>query len=240
MEKNKRVICIIQARLGSSRFKNKIFKKVLGQRLIHILYKRISESKIINKVIVAIPYNNENNLLFQYLKRKNIPVFRGSENNVLNRFYHAAKFYKGDVIVRVTSDCPLLSSDIIDEHLKVYFRKKNKIITNYLSRTFPIGISLSILDFKTLKFANKFAKNKYDKEHVMPFLYKNMKLNILKTFNNSDLHRLRLTLDYPNDLKTIKNVFNYFNPNIYFSWKEIVKLYKSKPKLFKENQQINF
>ena len=90
----------------------------------------------INKVI-AIPDEKKDDELSRYLLKKKIPFFRGNEKNVLNRYFKATKHYKGDIIIRVTSDCPLLSADIIDEHLEVYI-KKNKIVSNYLSKTYPV------------------------------------------------------------------------------------------------------
>lgn len=238
MIKKKNIICIIQARLGSKRFPKKIFKKIKGERLINLLYKRLNKSSKINKIVVAIPDSKKDDILLKYLKKKKIPFFRGSEKNVLGRYFDTAKHFKGDIIIRVTSDCPLLSSDIIDKHLKLYLKKKNKVITNYLSKTYPVGISFSILDFKTLKKANDNATKAYDKEHVMPYIYRNMKSKILKTSLNLNYNFLRLTLDYKEDLVTIKKIYNYFYPDIYFSWKKVVSLYKKQPTLFKANNKI--
>lgn len=238
MNKKKNIICIIQARLGSTRFPKKIFERINKETILNLLYKRIKKSLKINKVIVAIPDDKKDDELSRYLLKKKIPFFRGNEKNVLNRYFNAAKHYKGDIIIRVTSDCPLLSADIIDEHLDVYVKKKKKIVSNYLSKTYPVGISFSIFDFKSLRMANKNAFRAYDKEHVMPYMYRNMKSRILKTSYDYNYNFLRLTIDYPEDLITIKKIYNYFHPNIYFSWKKVIKLYKKKPILFKENINI--
>lgn len=238
LNKNKEIICIIQARLGSKRFPKKIFKKIKKERLINILFKRISKSKIIKKVVVAIPKNKKNDILFEYLVKKKIPSFRGSEKNVLSRYFKAAKKYKADIIVRVTSDCPLLSADIIDEHLKLYLKGKYKIMNNYSSKTYPVGISFSIVDFETLTKAYKNAVKAYDKEHVMPYIYRNNKSKRLMTTYSKNYNFLRLTLDYPEDLITIKNVYNNFHPNLFFSWKKVVKLYEENASLFKKNINI--
>jgi len=237
-KKSKKIVCIIQARLGSSRFPNKIFKKINGIRIIHLLYKRLNKSKLIKKIIVAIPTSAKDDRLSNYLSKNKIIFFRGSEKNVLKRYLQTAKNYKADIIIRITSDCPIISSDIVDEQIRIYLRNKSKILTNYLSKTYPVGISLSICDYKSLETANQKAKSNYDKEHVMPYIYKNMKNKILKTSYKEKVNFLRLTLDYPSDLITIKNVFNYFYPNIYFSWKKVLKLYKKKSYLFKSNLNI--
>lgn len=240
MNKKKKIICIIQARLGSKRFPRKIFKKINGERIINLLYKRINKSLTIDKVIVAIPNKKKDDDLSKYLIKKKIPFFRGSEKNVLNRYFNTAKHFNGDIIIRVTSDCPLLSADIIDQHLKLYIKNKNKIVNNYLSKTYPVGISFSIFDFKSLEAANKYASRSYDKEHVMPYIYRNMSSRVLKTSFSHNYNFLRLTLDYPEDLITIRKVYKHFHPNIYFSWKKVIHLYEKKPILFKENLNIKF
>lgn len=229
----KKIICIIQARLGSTRFPGKIFKNIKRNKIIHLLFKRIKKSKLINKIVIAIPNTKKDDRLYKYLKKKKINIFRGNEKNVLDRYYKAAKYYKADVIIRVTSDCPVLSADIVDEHIKIYFKKKCKVLSNYLTKTYPVGISFSIFDYESLKKAKIMATSKYDKEHVMPFIYRNMRTKLLKTSTNPNYKKLRLTLDYPEDLVTIKNIFNEMYPNIYFSWKKVIKLYHKKPLLFK-------
>ena len=234
----KKIICIIQARLGSSRFPSKIFKSIRNNKIIYLLFKRIKKSKLINKIVIAIPSAKKDDRLYKYLKRKKINIFRGNEKNVLDRYYNAAKYYNADIIIRVTSDCPLLSSDIIDEHLKIYFKKKCRVLSNYLSKTYPVGISFSIFDFELLEKAKIMAISKYDKEHVMPYIYRNMRSELLKTSTNPIYKKLRLTLDYPEDLTTIKNIFDEMHPDIYFSWKKVINLYKRKPKLFESNLNI--
>ena len=130
----KRVICIIQARLGSTRLPGKIFKNIKGNKIIHLLFQRLKKSKLIDKIVIAIPNTKKNDKLYKYLNRKKINSFRGDEKNVLDRYYKAAKYYNADVIIRVTSDCPILSADILDEHIKIYFKKKCKVLSNYLSK----------------------------------------------------------------------------------------------------------
>ncbi len=235
-----KIICIIQARLGSSRFPNKIMKEVNGKKIIELIYNRVKKSKIIDKVVVAIPKNKKEDKLNNFLKFKKISIFRGSEKDVLNRYFEAAKKYKATIIVRITSDCPLISADIIDEHLKIYIKKNYKILNNYQSQTYPLGISFSICDFKSLEVANKKAKSKFDREHVMPFIYREMSKNTKKTTFPENYNFLRLTIDYPVDLITIRNIYNYFYPSLYFGFKKIINLYKKKPFLFMNNNRAVF
>jgi spore coat polysaccharide biosynthesis protein SpsF (cytidylyltransferase family) len=233
-------LCIIQARLGSTRFKNKIFQEINGKKIIEIIYKRVCKSKKIDKVIIATTNNKIDDKLVVFLKKKKIVFFRGSEKNVLDRYYRASLKFKGNNIIRITSDCPLISHDFIDDHIKIFQKKKLDVISSYLLKSFPIGISLSVCKFKILETAWKKAKSNYDKEHVMPFVYKMKNIKIKKTKNTffSSKNKPRLTIDYPADLVTIKNVFKHFYPKVYFSWKDIMKLYHKNKKLFLSNEYI--
>lgn len=233
-------LCIIQARLGSSRFKKKIFQEINGQKIIEIVYKRVSQSKKINKILIATTKSKIDDQLVNFLKRKKIPFFRGSEKNVLDRYYRASVKFKADDIIRITSDCPLISADFIDEHIKIYEKSNVDVVSSYLLKSYPIGVSISICKFKILKKAWKNAVLDYDKEHVMPFVYKMKNIKIKKTKNKIfNLKKYpRLTLDYPEDLITIKNVFECFKPKIYFSWVDVVNLYIKKKKLFSSNKDI--
>ena len=234
-------LCIIQARLGSSRFKKKIFQEINGRKIIEIVYKRVSQSKKIDKILIATTKSKIDDELSNFLKNKKIPFFRGSEKNVLDRYYRASVKFKADNVIRITSDCPLISHDFIDEHIEVFEKKKLDVVSSYLSKSFPIGISISVCKFKILERAWKNAKLSHDKEHVMPFVYKMKKIQIKKTKNKIfSLKKFpRLTLDYPEDLITIRNVFKYFYPKIYFSWVDVIKLYIKKKNLFSPNKNIN-
>ena len=233
-------LCIIQARLGSSRFKKKIFQEINGYKIIELVYKRVSKSTKINKILIATTKSKVDDELINFLKKKKIPFFRGSEKNVLDRYYRASIKYKADNIIRITSDCPLISSDFIDEHIKLFEKKKLDVVSSYVLKSFPIGISMSICKFKILENAWKNARLNYDKEHVMPFVYKMKNIKIEKTIDkNFSLKKFpRLTLDYPEDLITIKNVYKYFYPKIYFSWIDVIKLYVKKKDLFLSNEKI--
>ena len=141
-------LCIIQARLGSSRFKKKIFQGINGQKIIEIVYKRVSQSKKINKILIATTKSKIDDQLVNFLKRKKIPFFRGSEKNVLDRYYRASVKFKADDIIRITSDCPLISADFIDEHIKIYEKSNVDVVSSYLLKSYPIGVSISICKFK--------------------------------------------------------------------------------------------
>ena len=149
-----KIICIIQARIGSQRLSGKVLMEGVNQKpLILNLYERINKSKFLNNIIIATTNLREDLKIVLICKKNNIPCFKGSNLNVLNRYYKCAIKYKADVILRITADCPLLDYKFIDSFISKYLEKKN---INYFSNTFPKrsvpkGYDLEIFDFTTLK-----------------------------------------------------------------------------------------
>ena len=170
MENLMNITCIIQARLGSKRFPGKVLKTVLNKSIIELVVDRVRLSKKINQIVVAIPNTKVDDKLFYYLKKRNIKIFRGSEKNVLKRFYEAAKIYNSKIIVRITSDCPLVDPKIIDSMIKLLIDKKKDYVSNASPPSFPDGLDVEVFNFKSLRKAYFSTKDKYDLEHVTPFL----------------------------------------------------------------------
>ena len=236
MKKNK-IIAIIQARQTSKRFPNKVLKKIGKNTLIEILIKRLKLSKKINKTIIAIPNNKNQKNLKSLLKRKKIEFFEGNENNVLDRYYKAAVKYQPKYVVRITADCPLIEHQIVDKIINICIKKKLDYVSNTQPPTFPDGLDVSVFTFNALKKVWNEAKSDYDKEHVVTFIHKSKKF---KKFNYTNLENLSLerwTVDEPEDFEVVKNIVKHFK-NINFSWRQVIKLKKSKPNLFWSNSHI--
>ena len=217
-----RIVTIVQARQTSKRLPNKVLKKINKFSIIEIIVKRLKKLNLVNDIIVAIPDNKMNDKLSKHLIEKKIKIFRGSEKNVLDRYYWAAKQIKADVIVRITADCPFVDIKIIEKGLKIFLKNRFYFVSNTIKRTYPDGLDISIFSFNLLKKRWIQNKNKEEKEHVTPFKKKIDKQKIFNFENNKDLSNYRWTLDNANDLKKIKRIFEKFKPDIYFSWKEIL------------------
>ena len=110
----KKITAIVQARIGSERLRAKVIKKINGKAIILLLLKRLSLAKEVDDIIIAIPNKKQDDVLYNILKKNNFKVFRGSEKNVLNRYYECAKRYSVQNILRITADCPLLDPKLID------------------------------------------------------------------------------------------------------------------------------
>ena len=152
----KKKIAIIQARTNSVRLPNKVFYNIGGMPLIEILYKRLKKSKELDMVVIATTKSSKN--LIDFLKKKKIEYFIGSENNVLNRYYCTAKKFKADIIVRITADGILADPKLIDEFLKTFNNKKVDYLSNQQPVSYPDGLDAEVFNFESLKYADFHAK----------------------------------------------------------------------------------
>ena len=232
------ILAIIQARLLSSRLPNKVIKKINDKTIIQLILERVSKSKLVNKTIVATSEDESNDPLINHINHLGFESFRGSENNVLNRYYEAAKLYKAKTIVRITADCPLVDSDIIDKCINLFNKSDVDYVSNINPPTFPDGYDIEVFSFNALEMANYNAILDFDKEHVTPFIRSNENLKKINYEQDDDLSFLRLTVDEIIDFEVIHGIYDHFAPNYFFSYHDVKKLYKKKPKLFSANTEI--
>ena len=230
-------IAILQARVGSIRFPNKVMKSIEGVPMIEILLKRLKKSKILDQIILATSTDKKNKNLIDHVQGLGFICYQGSEQDVLDRYIKAAEKYNADVIVRITGDCPLVDPDLVDECITEFNKLDVDYYSNTIQPTFPDGLDVEVFRFSTLKKAAEQSNSKYDREHVTPYIKTSKIFSKLNHFNNTDLSALRWTVDEPEDFDVISKIFKHFAPNIYFSWNEVLKLYKNEPKLFTANSQ---
>ena len=241
MNKNKKKIhIIIQARLESKRLPKKVLKIINKKTILKTLFDRLKCSKLVDKIILAIPKNSNNHELKKYiLKNKFKNLYEGSPNDVLSRYYGAAKKFSSDIIIRITADCPLIDSKLLDQMILKFIESNVNYLSNTLIPTYPDGYDVEIFDFETLKKTFKDAKQESEREHVTLYIKKNKDKFKIKNFSHSsNLSNLRLTLDEEDDFKLISNVTNLMKDKYFFDLKDVEKLYKKKPELFKLNSQI--
>ena len=220
---NKNILVFVQARETSSRFPQKVFKKINNRTIMDIIHTRLKQSKYIDDIIYLIPNNNTNKLLHKFLKDKRRNIFLGDEKNVLSRFYFAYKKYKPKIIIRITADCPLVDSKILDKMLIFFENNKFDYLSNCSPPTFPDGFDIEIFKGKNILLAYKNAKTKYYKEHVTTYFKDSKKFKIGNYLHNLDYSFLKLSVDTKQDLKNIKKIFDLFSHNIHFSYEDIIK-----------------
>ena len=238
MELKNQVLVIIQARYNSTRFPGKVVKKINNKTILEILIKRLIKSKYISKIIVACSKNQKDKTIINVCKKIGINYFSGSENDVLDRYYQAAKKYKALNVVRITADCPLIDPKIVDQVIINFFLKKVDYASNVNPPTFPDGMDIEIFKFSALKEAYTKAKLVSEREHVTPFIINNKKFKKFNLQNVEDNSSLRLTLDEKEDFILIQKLIKSFKNNFHFNLKNILDLYKKNKKFFSINSHI--
>ena len=209
------ITAIVQARTNSTRLPKKVLLKLGSMTVLEQVVRRIKKSKLIKKVIVATTTDKSDDIIANLCHRKKIKFFRGDMNNVLDRYYQAAKHFNLKHICRITSDCPLIDPDIIDLVANRYLQTGVDYISNSRPEsTYPDGLDLEIFSFKVLARTRKEAKLLSEQEHVTPYIWKNpKKFKSLIVKNKTDLSNLRWTLDELIDYKLIKKIYDKLEKN---------------------------
>lgn len=224
-----KVVCLVQARVGSTRLPGKILKEICGKTILHHEIDRLKKCKEIDEIVIATTDKEDDDKIVNEAKKLSVKYFRGSENDVLSRFYYAAKENNADIIVRVTSDCPCIDFEILDKML-IYFKDKYKekqvdYLSNTINRTYPRGYDIEIFTFSALEKSYINAKKEYEREHVTPYIYDKTNNFLKLSFENKeDYSEYRVTLDTIEDFIVIKNIFeNLYYKNPYFKLNDVVQ-----------------
>lgn len=231
-------IAIVQARMGSTRLPNKVMYRVNGRTLIEILLHRLSKSQFIHKIILATTDSPKDDVLSSVVKNLGYDVYRGSEQDVLGRYYQAAEKYQADNIVRITGDCPLIDGQLVSDVVQNFLDKKVDYASNISPPTYPDGLDVEIFKFSALEKAFHEAKKTHEREHVTPYIRESGLFAVSNLSYTQDASVHRWTVDEIEDFQVVKNVLEHFSPNVDFGWQDVLKLSQEKPDLFKANQLI--
>lgn len=235
-----KIDAVIQARVGSSRLRGKVLLDVLGKTMLEYLVDRVKNAKTIDKIVVATSTNEENIDIEKLMKKMGVSVYRGSEDDVLDRYYQTARLHNLQHIVRITADCPILDPVVIDYGVKQYFESKADFCSNSIVKTYPDGQDIEIFSFNTLENAWKNAKLLSEREHVTPYMKKNPEKFKLYNFTyKEDYHEKRWTLDRIEDFKLIKIIIEALYPkNPDFSMEDVLDFLKLNPHLEDINRHV--
>ena len=236
---------IIQARTSSTRLPGKVLKELpyaTGITCLSQVIRRVKKSKRLNDIIIATTKEKEDNEIVDIAKKEDVKYFRGSKENVLSRYYFAAKENSIELIVRITSDCPCIDVAITDLTIDDHINKMTDYTTNCLVKTYPHGLDVEVFNFDALEKAYKNATKNYEKEHVTPYINRNpqiFKINIIKAPKELYAPDIRITLDTEEDYALLCAVYDYLHPkNKYFNAYDIVNLFNEKPWLKLINKKI--
>ena len=207
-DEEKMIGCVIQARMGSTRFPGKILEKVdENNDVLKFLINQLNHVKSLDKIIIATTTNEQDDRIAEFAKRNKLEYFRGDENDVLNRYFETAKKFSLNKIVRITSDNPLIDPKILDEGIKLFNSKKIDVLTTNQKSSFPYGIVFEIFSFKALEGIEKETNSYSDREHVTPFFYSNReKFKVYDLVYEKNISHIRCSVDTIDDLKFIREL----------------------------------
>ena len=231
--------CIIQARMGSSRLPGKVLMKSgNGMPLLYHVINQLRHCSKVKNLVIATTTNQEDDEIEKFADNNSVNVFRGSEKDVLDRYFQCAKKYSFSTIVRITSDCPLIDPQIVDKVIERFFSGNYDYATNTLIRTFPIGTDAEVFSFSALETAWKNAQLPSEREHVTPHLRNKGNFKTINVENDTNISNLRLTVDRIEDFELIKEILNNISINP-IHLENILELFSRKPELIEINKHIN-
>ncbi len=232
---------IIQARMGSTRLPGKVLKEVDGKSLLSYLIDRLKIVKNAQTILLATTIAAGDNILVDLARKAGISSYRGSEEDVLDRYYQACKKFKLDIIVRVTGDCPLADPGVIEKGISIFLNNNYDYVSNVHPATYPDGFDVEIFSFKALETAWKNASKKSEREHVTPYIWNQPTIFKMKNFeNDKDWSRYRLTVDEPVDFELIAKIIREFKPRwTSFSTSDVIKYLNNNSQLLSVNEGIN-
>jgi spore coat polysaccharide biosynthesis protein SpsF len=233
------IIAIIQARMGSSRLPNKSLMDIDGKTALEFMIDRVRKSDLIDDIVIATTINQEDDMIANLCINNQINCYRGSENDVLDRYYQSAKKHEATIVVRLTSDCPLIDPVLIDETINLFIKKKVDYASNAVppdKKKYPDGSDVEVFSFDALQRSWVETKDVKDREHVTFYMWdKRDNFNTIMLDNEHDWGKYRITVDYKEDLELVREIVKKLNENnLDGSTKEIIEIIESE-KLFKIN-----
>ncbi len=235
-------LIIVQARMTSTRLPGKVMEIVCDKPLLEHLINRLKTIRSADQIVIATTVNETDNQIVSLCKKLDTLYYRGSEEDVLGRYYEAAVEYGGDVIIRITSDCPVIDPDVVGYLIDFYMKnlKKYDYVTNTLKRTYPRGMDVEIVSFKALKEAHFNTYDPFDREHVTTFIRnRSTQYRLHNIKHSSDFSHYRLTVDTSEDLELIRRIFeSLYVENPEFTMKDIHSKMAANPEWIKINSHV--
>lgn len=232
------ILAIIQARMSSTRLPGKVLVPIGNRPMLWHVLKRLSCVPTIEQTVVATSVEPADDRIAEFCLENRFEYFRGSESDVLDRFYHAAKHYSADVVVRITADCPLIDPEIVDKVISIQLKGAWDYTSNTIDRTFPDGLDVEAFTFEALKKAWYEATLMSEREHVTPYIWKNRKLfNVYQFTQKKNLSDMRWTVDESEDLELIRRIYRFLHDDgQIFLMEDILGLLQRHPNITELNR----
>lgn len=230
-----RVVCIVQARMGSSRLPGKVLELILGKPLLGYLLDRLERVPELSQIVVATTNQPQDDAVAEYCHSRAVEIYRGSSEDVLERYYEAAKKFQADIIVRITADCPLIDPAVVRQVVAHYVDKQDcyDYVSNTQDRSFPRGMDVEVCSLSALEAAHRNATDALEREHVTLHIYRRPEQFRIGSFE------YRLTVDTPQDLLLIRQIIETLHPHgEEYTLADILQLLGRRPEWVKVNAHI--
>ncbi len=225
-----KVVAIIQARMGSTRLPGKMMKDINGTPMVQFVVESVKKTKKVDEVWLATTVNPEDEVLARWAEENNVLLYRGSSDDVLDRYYQTGKLAGADVIVRVTGDCPLIDPSVIDQVVEEFLKGGADYVCNTQPPTFPDGLDVEVCSFAAIEKAWKEAELSSEREHVMPYIWKHPELfRIKNVVHDPDWSHYRLTLDTVEDFELIGKVIIECKKQNAYNMNTVIKILTEHP-----------
>ena len=235
----KKASVIIQARMGASRLPNKVLMPLAGKPVLEHVIRRCQHAQLVDRVIVATTVDSKDLAIVNFVSGLGVNVFCGSVNDVLDRYFQAARLFELQHIVRITADCPMIDSDIINHVVGEYFNSRTDYAANTLKETYPDGEDVEVFSFDILSRAWNNAKMLSEREHVTPYIRKSGVFKKINVANKIDLSRQRWTLDESLDYQKLSAIFDaLYQKDAFFNIKDVLQFLAGHPQIDRMNAGI--
>ena len=234
-----KIAAIIQARMGSTRLPGKVLMDLGGDTVLGRVVRRVQRVRRVTEVLVATTTSGADDAIVRECERLGVASFRGSENDVLDRYYHAARAHSASVVVRITSDCPVIDPELVDETIRVFLQENAAYCSNVIPRTYPRGLDTEVFTTAALERAWREAGQPYEREHVTPYITRHGEFfRQASKSAEQDWSQYRWTVDTSEDLQLAREIYARFAPRDDFGWHEIIALMEREPGLAELNAHI--
>jgi spore coat polysaccharide biosynthesis protein SpsF len=234
-----KVVAIVQARMGSTRLPGKVLKDLAGETVLARVVNRLRRARLINEVLVATTDSRSDDVIVRECQRLSVSVSRGDHQDVLDRYFRAAQLCKAAVVVRITSDCPLIDPEVTDKTIAAFLEARPDYASNVLTRTYPRGLDTEVMSLSSLARAWQEARKPYEREHVTPFLYEHpAEFRLLSVTGDADHSRHRWTVDTSQDLEFVRAIYDRLEDKPSFLWRDVLDVLDREPGLMDLNRTV--
>lgn len=233
-----RVVAIVQARMGSTRLPGKVLRELAGETMLARVVRRLRGAKLIDEVLIATTDRPNDDSIVEECRKCSVAVFRGDQDDVLDRYFKAAKYTNAEIVVRITSDCPLIDSEIVDKTIQAFMDQSPDYASNTIVRTYPRGLDTEVISMHALRRAWQEARRPYEREHVTPFIIEHPEeFVLLPVAGDQDYSAHRWTVDTPEDFEFVQAIYNRLQGKE-FSWHDVLDVLAREPRLLALNRAV--